>query len=339
MKLSIIIPVYNVEKHISRCLDSLVNQDIDSSEYEVIIVSDGSKDNSIAIAESYCKQYNNFFIHHQENQGVGAARNKGMSLAKGDYIYFLDPDDYIADNVLKNLTDFAITYQPDVLTFKSKGTTLKTLNAPDSSIQKPIAINKKSGLDYIAQHNFKSEIWWYIINKKFIDDIKLEFIVGRWMEDAIFTAKLFVKAKNIIKLPFDIHRHVKVYGSAMTNKAPSHYLKIINDNANAAVVYNDIIESLENDASASDRVVKRLRTRQQSFVFFMMVRILKSTFKKQDIIPLLNKMKTVNAYKLNAFIGESYNGLKYSTMCKLFNNKYLYYLIFLMLNPVLKRQK
>ncbi|MFD1162298.1 glycosyltransferase [Hwangdonia seohaensis] len=337
MKLSIIIPVYNVEKHISRCLDSLVNQDIGKDEYEVIIVSDGSKDNSVSIAERYCKLHANFFVYHQENQGVGAARNKGLSLANGDYIYFLDPDDYIADHVLKTLIDTALDLKPEVLTFNSQGTTSLTLNRSRFNDLNSIRPKVISGLEYIANHSFKNEIWWYIISKQFIDKINLKFIEGRWMEDAIFTAQLFVKVKRMVNLSFDVHRHVKIKGSAMTNKEPSHYLKIINDNSNAAVVYNTIIKKLEQKENCDKRSIDRLKSRQQSFVFFMMIRILKSTFKKQDIIPLLDKMKSVNAYKLNAFVGEDYNGFTYSFLSKLFSNKHLYYLIFIVTNPILKR--
>ncbi|WOD43428.1 glycosyltransferase [Hwangdonia lutea] len=338
LKLSIIIPVYNVEKHISRCLDSLVNQDIDKSEYEVIIVSDGSKDNSVSIAERYCELHTNFFIYQQENQGVGAARNKGLSLAIGEYIYFLDPDDYIADHVLKTIMDTALKFNPEVLTFNSQGTTSLTLNKSRFNDLESVKINAISGLEYIANHSFKNEIWWYITSKKFIDKINLKFIEGRWMEDAIFTAQLFVEAKSMINLSFDIHRHVKIKGSAMTSKEPSHYLKIINDNSNAAVVYNTIIKKLEQDKHCNRRSIVRLKSRQQSFVFFMMIRILKSTFKKEDIIPLLDKMKSVNAYKLDEFVGEDYKGFTYYLLSKLFSSKHLFYLIFVITNPILKQK-
>jgi len=337
LKLSIIIPVYNVEKHISRCLDSLINQDIDKSEYEVIIISDGSKDNSIPIAERYCKLHVNFSIYHQENQGVGAARNKGLSLAKGDYIYFLDPDDYIADYVFKTLIETAIESKPEILTFNSLGTSSLALNKSSTNDFKLLNIRSLKGMNYIAQHNFSNEIWWYIIDRQFLNKTNLKFIEGRWMEDAIFTAQLFVIAKRIINLPLDVHRHVKVKGSAMSNKEPNHYLKIINDNANAAVVYNSIIETLEQDPLKNERGIKRLKSRQQSFVFFMMIRMLKSTFNKQDVIPLLDKMRSVNAYKLNAFLGEDYNSFKYYFLSKIFSNKHLYHYIFMIINPLLKR--
>lgn len=337
MKLSIIIPVYNVEKHISRCLESLFNQDLNEDEYEVLIIDDGSKDNSINLVEQhYLPSHKNIFVHRRENQGVGAARNKGLDLAKGKYIYFIDPDDYLADNVLKTLLDYSIKHKPDVLTFKSQATVLTNLRSrsqiPDSSFN----ITEQSGMDFIANHGFKNEVWWYFTKKSFLDSIGLRFIHGRWMEDAIFTAKLLVQAKRVISLPLDVHRHVKVEGSAMTSKEPNHYLKVIADNAHAAVVYESIISQVD---QANKTCVKRLKSRQQSFVFFLLIRTLKSTMKKEDIFPLLSKMKSVGAYPLNAFLGPDYNSAIYSVLSKLFSNKYLYYFIFLMLNPMLKHKK
>ena len=81
----------------------------------------------------------------------------------------------------------------------------------------------------------------YSINREFLEISKVCFIQGRWMEDAIFTASLLIKANKVAYLPLDVHRHLKVAGSAMTSKEPGHYLKVIYDNANAAIAYNKSI--------------------------------------------------------------------------------------------------
>ena len=93
--LSIVVPVYNTEKFLSSCLDSLLNQDLTVDEYEIICVNDGSKDGSSEILEKYSEQYSNIRVVTQENQGHAAARNSGMSFAKGKYIWFVDSDDYV----------------------------------------------------------------------------------------------------------------------------------------------------------------------------------------------------------------------------------------------------
>jgi glycosyltransferase involved in cell wall biosynthesis len=115
MQLSIIIPVYNVEAYVAKCLDSVFSQGMDSSLYEVIIINDGSPDNSKAIIESYLPKHSNLIFIDQENQGVSVARNKGLEIAKGNYIAFIDPDDTIEPNSLLPILNKAFELNIDLL--------------------------------------------------------------------------------------------------------------------------------------------------------------------------------------------------------------------------------
>lgn len=99
--ISIVIPVYNSEKYIARCIESILKQTF--KEYELIIVNDGSTDNSLGIIEAICKDYKNITIVNKKNGGVSKARNAGIEKAKGEYICFIDSDDYIDENFLQNL--------------------------------------------------------------------------------------------------------------------------------------------------------------------------------------------------------------------------------------------
>ena len=98
IKISVIIPVYNTEKYLNECLDSIVNQTL--SDIEIICVNDGSTDNSLAILESYAKKDNRITVISQENNGQGSARNLGLTIAKGKYIYFMDSDDFLKKEAL-----------------------------------------------------------------------------------------------------------------------------------------------------------------------------------------------------------------------------------------------
>tara|TARA_R110002072_G_scaffold198352_1_gene355933 strand:+ start:142 stop:453 length:312 start_codon:yes stop_codon:yes gene_type:complete len=101
MKLSIIVPFFNADKHIDRCIYSLVNQGIDFNNYEIILINDGSTDGSKQSAENHLISHPNIILHNQENIGLVASRNEGIELAKGEYIYFIDADDYLTFNVLE----------------------------------------------------------------------------------------------------------------------------------------------------------------------------------------------------------------------------------------------
>ena len=103
MKISLIVPVYNVEKYIEKCLLSCLKQDIPQSDYEIIVVNDGSPDSSLAIAERIAAAATNIIIVSQKNGGLSAARNTGLKIAKGDYIWFIDSDDTIKENCLKSI--------------------------------------------------------------------------------------------------------------------------------------------------------------------------------------------------------------------------------------------
>jgi glycosyltransferase involved in cell wall biosynthesis len=112
MKLSIIIPVYNVEGYIARCVKSLEDQDIPRKDYEIIIVNDGSPDNSRGVVLQLMEEFNNIVLIEQINKGVSLARNAGMERAKGEYMLFVDPDDYVQANTLKDI--FLMTESKDL---------------------------------------------------------------------------------------------------------------------------------------------------------------------------------------------------------------------------------
>ena len=118
MKLSVIVPVYNVEKFLPRCLDSLLRQGMEPGEWEVICVNDGSPDNCGAILEEYEVKYPDIFkVITQENQGLGGARNTGTAVAQGEYVTYLDSDDYIIDGAYRYLLDYFCGDKPDVLCY------------------------------------------------------------------------------------------------------------------------------------------------------------------------------------------------------------------------------
>ena len=127
MKVSVIIPVYNVEKYLEECLDSVVNQTL--KEIEIICINDGSIDNSVKILEKYRDKYSNIKVINQKNLGVGRARNVGVKLAKGEYIFFLDSDDYIEVDALEKCYIEAKQHRLDVVLIDSKSyVKLKRMN-------------------------------------------------------------------------------------------------------------------------------------------------------------------------------------------------------------------
>ncbi len=115
LKVSVIVPVYNAEKYLEKCMLSLLEQTMPSDEIEIIAVNDGSKDNSLAILNDFSKKYENLIVVDSSNQGVSSARNKGLKLAKGEYIGFVDSDDYVELNTYETLYNKAKENDADIV--------------------------------------------------------------------------------------------------------------------------------------------------------------------------------------------------------------------------------
>ena len=115
-KVSVIVPLYNVEKYLARCLDSLCRQSL--REIEIILVDDGSTDSSGEICEAYAAKDARFkVIHHTENKGVSVVRNTGVAHASGDYLMFVDSDDYVHEDYCRLPYEYAVKYHADLVMF------------------------------------------------------------------------------------------------------------------------------------------------------------------------------------------------------------------------------
>lgn len=340
MKLSIIVPVFNIEKHLRKCLDSLLDQDINKSEYEILIINDGSTDGSLDIAEEYEERFSNVIVHTQENGGVGSARNNGLDRSKGDYVYFIDPDDYLKPNVLRLLLDTIISNNLEILTFSwtsfFDGKSKKITHEPSVKGDEYVSLSQIiTGVDYIGKYKYKSSVWWYITKRSFLIKSKVRFIEGRWMEDAIFTTQLFLKANTIADFPLNVHRYRVAPGTAMTSKKPSHYKKLIGDIHNAIFVFDEIVSDLKTKKVNPD-CIERIKTRQQAFVFFLLVRMIKSTLSFKEVRLKIDSINSIDAYPLKSFIGEDYNLLVYQVVARLLNSKLRFFLSYGFFNPFFK---
>lgn len=118
VKVSVIIPVYNVIKYLKQCIDSVLNQTMD--DIEIIIVDDGSTDGSEILCDDYANKYDCIKVFHRKNNGLGSARNLGIDIATGEYLYFLDSDDWIKEDALKTLYNYAHHYNLDIVFFAAE---------------------------------------------------------------------------------------------------------------------------------------------------------------------------------------------------------------------------
>lgn len=210
MNLSIIIPIYNIETYLDRCLRSVFSLEL--SDFEVICVNDGSTDSSQTIIDKYAAEYPNLICVKQKNQGLSAARNSGMALAQGKYIFFLDGDDTLIDN-LSLANALHICFQNDLDLFignalvDGQNTYLQNYPKNDKNI---------SGLEMmqVFMNNNRSliePVWCYIYSKAFLNTHQLQFKKGIYHEDILFTPQVLYLAercmcKNISFVNYQTHR-------------------------------------------------------------------------------------------------------------------------------------
>lgn len=214
MKLSIIIPVYNVELYVEKCLRSCAEQDLSPQDYEIIVINDGTKDNSLEIAERVAKDYSNIIIHSQDNQGLSAARNKGLSLAKGEYVWFIDSDDWIEQNCLNDILD------------KVKGSDVLAMGYilayDDKELNQPVnysCIDIKTGKDLLLK-GFFTMAQMYVYKRSFLLGNKLLFYLGIYHEDSEFTPRMLYAANSISILDNPIYYFYKRPNSITTTPNP-----------------------------------------------------------------------------------------------------------------------
>ncbi len=196
MKLSIIIPVYNVEKYIGKCLDSCLEQDLLKDEYEIIVVNDGSPDNSSAIVEEYIQRNQNIRFVHRENGGLSAARNTGLREARGKYVWFIDSDDWIEPDCLNFLVHFAEDKDLDVLCFGLQ------LVYPDGrkavyNIYHEESDKVYTGEEFICKVKMPSAAWVALYKREYLYDNQLLFMEGILHEDQEFTPRAYSLATSI----------------------------------------------------------------------------------------------------------------------------------------------
>lgn len=223
---SVIIPIYNVEKYINDCIDSVLQQDYKN--IEIILINDGSKDNSQLICEKKVKEDSRIRLINKQNGGLSSARNVGLDNSTGDYILFLDGDDYWDDReALSKINNSLKESKADIVTFGLKKMFEDTGEIESTKYifdrQKIDLHSKNNTLSYLIRNNlYISSACNKAVKKSIIDKYNLRFEDKALSEDIEWSAKLLFYANNIdvIESPFYIYRQ--------RNHSITHTLKLIN---------------------------------------------------------------------------------------------------------------
>lgn len=339
MKLSVLIPVYNAENYIEKCLESLIKQDINESDYEIIIINDGSTDDSLNIVGNYSKKHANVFVFSQENNGTVFTRNKLINLAKGTYIYFVDADDYIVHNSLATALDFAISNHLDIMGFNASITNSHEVTELNIQTENKISSEIVTGPQFLKDNkNIRIEIWWYFIRKDFLDKSNIYFDRSDYDGDVVFTLRLFLKARKVAFSPMQIYHYFQSLESTMRTKDAAAKKRIVNYFVALIIDFSDLIKSLEEkDISYKNAIKNNFKFRRDAFTFFTIAKMIRANLSIAEIKFNINQLETVNAYPIINFISEDYNSLIYKLLNYIFNHKPLLFVVVKVYNFFKKR--
>ena len=221
--LSIVIPIYKVEPYIEKCLSSIYGQ-IENLPVEVVLVNDGTPDKSMDIAQKFVN--NRTVIVAQENQGLSAARNNGMEASHGEYVWFVDSDDWIADGAIGKVCKCIENLKSDVFVVGIKAFDEK--NSPIGSFH-PISpvdsIETKTGSEWILTPHFeRGPMQIFVMKRQFLERYHLEFVKGLLHEDLEFAPRMLVNAIRVTYIPENVYCYlIRSHGSITSTVNPKRF--------------------------------------------------------------------------------------------------------------------
>ncbi len=262
--ISVIIPVYNVEKYLKECIDSVLCQTYEN--YEIILVDDGSTDMSGKICDEYAEKHDRITVIHKENGGLSDARNTGLSLAKGEYIYFLDSDDYIIPEAFKELVSVIEKENSNFVFFDAKSFEdgSNSYNIEQRYIRKKeyeTAKGEKVLSDLFNNQEYHSSVPLCFMKKNLLEKESLNFMQGIFYEDTIFTYELFMSASVVSYCSKALYHRRYRKASIMTSQKNKKYFYSI------CRVYEDVLNFSKQENKFHLEVAKKYIARCAFNVF------------------------------------------------------------------------
>lgn len=227
---SIIVPIYKVENYLKKCIDSIISQTYKN--IEILLIDDGSPDDCGAICDEYAKKDKRIKVIHKKNGGLSDARNYGIEASRGDYIMFIDSDDYISKNMCKILLKNALENNADIVTCNFKEIYLNNIEKVNKQSQRE-RINVVSNIEAIYKYFIKNDldmnVVWNKIYKRnlFFGENKIRFPVGKLHEDDYIVCKLYYYANKIVIINDVLYYYIRRFDSITGNFSEKNILDTI----------------------------------------------------------------------------------------------------------------
>lgn len=243
--ISIIVPIYRVENYLKRCIDSIINQTY--KHIEIILVDDGSPDNCGAICDEYTKFDDRIKVIHKKNGGLSDARNCGIEISTGDYIIFIDGDDYVSKNMCEKLLIRALEHNADIVScnFKEIYIDNNREKINKQSIKKSLEVytNLEVIYKYFLDYTIDINVVWNKLYKRdiFFKDISVRFPKGKLHEDDYIVCKLYYYANKIVIINDVLYYYIRRFDSITGNFSEKNIL----DTIDARIEYYNFVNNKE----------------------------------------------------------------------------------------------
>ncbi|WP_059156541.1 glycosyltransferase family 2 protein, partial [Elizabethkingia miricola] len=318
--ISIIIPAYNVDQFLGRCLDSILSQnnfDNYKNELEIVIINDGSTDTTEEVALNYCNKYSFIKLYSQINGGLSAARNFGIECSSGKYIWFIDSDDWIANDSFDVLFNEIKQYDIDILEFdvvyalENNEQYIYQKDYYYSSIKTDLVSTKS----FLEKEGYIVSVTSKLVKKTIFQNQNIKFPLKRFSEDNIVALKLMLNAKTFKKITKEIYFYYQRTNSITNNKNIDHIRKYIKDQ-----ILN--IQDVDSEVAKYDINVSKIKEMQAFIVSNIILSLLKNKFSLKETNAFINEIEEMNHYPV---IKYSYHGtsIKREIFRKMFNNRLL----------------
>lgn len=221
IKVSVIVPVYNAEQYVGRCLEFCVNQTLDK--IEIIVINDGSTDNSLNIIKEYANKYENIVVKSIENSGLSVARNTGLTLAKGKYVYFCDSDDWMEPDCLEQAFSYAENYGLEIVSLDadmiSDASVPELVNYSYSRFDRIDASQIYTGKEFVEKYQEIERVtaWLHFIKREFLERNHIVFLPDVIYEDNKFFMDCMSQASRVRYLPHELYHYCIHQNSIMTS--------------------------------------------------------------------------------------------------------------------------
>lgn len=297
IKLSFIVPVYNVAPYLRMCVSSLLSQDF--KDFEIILVDDGSADSCPEICDDYTRMFDNIQVIHQENRGLSAARNAGLAIARGEYICFVDSDDYWQQNVLFNLMTQIERDNLDVLRFKYQNVNesgdVFNPYKHDHRLDNDYSSEPIDGVSFLnSRMNTQCYAVMFIVRRELLKDCL--FTPGIYFEDTDWTPRMLCRAKRVASTETVVYNYLMREGSITNAVNRSKQKKVLDDKMR-------LVKTLQSQAKelASDGKDSRWFARMIADTVISIIGILSTQF-FDERKEYLAELKKLNIYPIQSQI-------------------------------------